>query len=160
MRFLICAQVRCSGLSSDILACDGCGACVHTCPMRVFWGRRRLSPRRLIRLLRYGNTKEAGFCVDCRGCEEVCPQGVGLRRHLEAAGLLKVARCSACGAPLKSETVLRQLRNRTRIETPLLCERCRRREVSARLMRFGASRAPQPPPAPLSDGQTHILRQG
>ncbi len=160
MPSLICAQVRCSGLISDIAACDGCGACAHICPMRVFWRRRKLSPRRLIRLLRYGDIKEAGFCVDCRGCEEVCPQGVGLRKHLEAAGLLKVARCSVCGAPLKPETVIRQLQGRTGVETPFLCERCKARGVGARLIRFGASRATQLLPTSLSDAQTHILRQG
>ena len=134
--------------AESLLLCDACGACVAVCPMRVFYGRadRTLSPRAVIRLLRFGETESAGLCVDCRACEEVCPQGVGLRRHLLETGLLRPAVCACCGAPIKSEVVQARLAELTGVEhVRLLCERCRRRGVARRFER-ALPRGPETPP--------------
>lgn len=135
--------------------CDGCGACVAVCPMRKFWGMRKLSPRRMVRLLRYGETKESVFCLDCFGCAEVCPQGVGLRSHLKAAGLLSVKRCSECGRPLKPSNALLFLKEKGFFVDLWICERCRSRKVALKFTPFLPNILRPPERVSLSAVQRH-----
>jgi len=76
--------------------CVHCGFCLHACPTFLATGDEADGPRGRIELMR---ALEAGLlspadpalqyhldrCLGCRGCEPVCPSGVGYGRGLEAA---------------------------------------------------------------------------
>jgi glycolate oxidase iron-sulfur subunit len=76
--------------------CVHCGFCLQACPTFLATGDEADSPRGRIELMR---ALEAGElapddpavavhldrCLGCRGCEPVCPSGVGYGRGLEAA---------------------------------------------------------------------------
>ncbi len=80
-------------------ACVHCGFCLQACPTFVATGDEADSPRGRIELMR---ALEAGElapddpavvvhldrCLGCRGCEPVCPSGVGYGRGIEAARAL------------------------------------------------------------------------
>jgi glycolate oxidase iron-sulfur subunit len=77
-------------------ACVHCGFCLQACPTFLATGDEADSPRGRIELIR---ALEAGElaprdpflavhldrCLGCRGCEPVCPSGVGYGQGLEAA---------------------------------------------------------------------------
>ena len=76
--------------------CVHCGFCLSACPTYLATGDESDSPRGRILLMRalergelapsdeaLGNHLDA--CLGCRGCEPVCPSGVGYGRGLEAA---------------------------------------------------------------------------
>ncbi len=79
--------------------CVHCGFCLQACPTFLATGDEADSPRGRIELMR---ALEAGElapddpavavhldrCLGCRGCEPVCPSGVGYGRGLEAARAL------------------------------------------------------------------------
>jgi glycolate oxidase iron-sulfur subunit len=76
--------------------CVHCGFCLQACPTFLATGDEADGPRGRIELMR---SLEAGIldardpallhhldrCLGCRGCEPVCPSGVGYGRGLEAA---------------------------------------------------------------------------
>src|SRR5881398_1775000 len=80
-------------------ACVHCGFCFQACPTFLATGDEADSPRGRIELMR---ALEAGEltpddaavvvhldrCLGCRGCEPVCPSGVGYGRGIEAARAL------------------------------------------------------------------------
>jgi glycolate oxidase iron-sulfur subunit len=76
--------------------CVHCGFCLQACPTYLVTGDEADSPRGrivLMRALERGEVQpdDAGLlqhldaCLGCRGCEPVCPSGVGYGRGLEAA---------------------------------------------------------------------------
>ncbi|HEY9016665.1 MAG TPA: heterodisulfide reductase-related iron-sulfur binding cluster [Gemmatimonadales bacterium] len=81
---------------SALEPCVHCGFCLPACPTYLVTGDEGHSPRGRIVLMRALERKEmdAGdpalldhldACLGCRGCEPVCPSGVGYGRGLEAA---------------------------------------------------------------------------
>jgi glycolate oxidase iron-sulfur subunit len=85
------------GPSADPLApCVHCGFCLPSCPTYLATGDEADSPRGRIVLMRALERNEIGSdddalvqhldaCLGCRGCEPVCPSGVGYGRGLEMA---------------------------------------------------------------------------
>jgi glycolate oxidase iron-sulfur subunit len=76
--------------------CVHCGFCLPACPTYLATGDEGHSPRGRIVLMRALERGEIGphdpslydhldACLGCRGCEPVCPSGVGYGRGLEAA---------------------------------------------------------------------------
>jgi glycolate oxidase iron-sulfur subunit len=76
--------------------CVHCGFCLPACPTYLATGDEGHSPRGRIVLMRALERGEMGSsdaalldyldgCLGCRGCEPVCPSGVGYGRGLEAA---------------------------------------------------------------------------
>ena len=76
--------------------CVHCGFCLPACPTYLATGDDADSPRGRIVLMRALERGELGAedeglvahldaCLGCRGCEPVCPSGVGYGRGLEAA---------------------------------------------------------------------------
>jgi glycolate oxidase iron-sulfur subunit len=81
---------------SSLDPCVHCGFCLQACPTYLATGDEADSPRGRIVLMRalergeIAPTDEAllqhlDACLGCRGCEPVCPSGVGYGRGLEAA---------------------------------------------------------------------------
>ena len=76
--------------------CVHCGFCLQACPTYLATGDEADSPRGRIVLMRSLERGEVAVddaallqhldaCLGCRGCEPVCPSGVGYGRGLEAA---------------------------------------------------------------------------
>ena len=76
--------------------CVHCGFCLPACPTYLATGDESDSPRGRILLMRALERGELpasdpalqehlGLCLGCRGCEPVCPAGVGYGHGLEAA---------------------------------------------------------------------------
>src|SRR5688572_9635440 len=76
--------------------CVHCGFCLPACPTYLATGDEGHSPRGRIVLMRALERGEMSphdpallehldGCLGCRGCEPVCPSGVGYGRGLEAA---------------------------------------------------------------------------
>jgi len=76
--------------------CVHCGFCLPACPTYLATGDEGHSPRGRIVLMRSLERNEVSpydpallehleACLGCRGCEPVCPSGVGYGRGLEAA---------------------------------------------------------------------------
>ena len=76
--------------------CVHCGFCLQACPTYLATGDESDSPRGRIVLMRAlergevapsdpGLQQHLDACLGCRGCEPVCPAGVGYGRGLEAA---------------------------------------------------------------------------
>lgn len=83
--------------------CVHCGFCLPACPTYLVTGDEGHSPRGRIVLMRALERGEMAAedlalvehldaCLGCRGCEPVCPSGVGYGRGLEAARELLYAR--------------------------------------------------------------------
>ncbi len=83
--------------------CVHCGFCLPACPTYLATGDESDSPRGRIVLMRALERGEISpddpalvqhldACLGCRGCEPVCPSGVGYGRGLEAAREILVAR--------------------------------------------------------------------
>jgi glycolate oxidase iron-sulfur subunit len=98
-------------------ACVHCGFCLQACPTFVATGDEADGPRgriTLMRALEHGDLHpdDAALithlerCLGCRGCEPVCPSGVGYGRGLEAARAT-IARTHAL--PAAARTALRVL---------------------------------------------------
>ena len=88
--------------------CVHCGFCLPACPTYLATGDESDSPRGRIVLMRALERGELAAddpaliehldaCLGCRGCEPVCPSGVGYGRGLEAARE-QIARTSGLGA--------------------------------------------------------------
>src|SRR2546428_5358293 len=84
-------------------ACVHCGFCLQACPTFLATGDEADSPRGRIELMRALEAGELGVddpgvrihldrCLGCRGCEPVCPSGVGYGRGIEAARALLATR--------------------------------------------------------------------
>src|SRR5256712_13314458 len=80
-------------------ACVHCGFCLQACPTFLATGDEADSPRGRIELMRALEAGELAVddpavrihldrCLGCRGCEPVCPSGVGYGRGIEAARAL------------------------------------------------------------------------
>lgn len=91
--------------------CVHCGFCLSACPTYLATGDENASPRGRIVLMRAlergelppadpGLREHLDSCLGCRGCEPVCPSGVGYGRGLEAARVL-LARANGVG-PVRS----------------------------------------------------------
>ncbi len=100
--------------------CVHCGFCLQACPTYLATGDEADSPRGRIVLMRALERRELGAddpallqhldaCLGCRGCEPVCPSGVGYGRGLEAARALLVERR---GLPAAARAVLGVFRHR------------------------------------------------
>ncbi|HEU5219168.1 MAG TPA: (Fe-S)-binding protein, partial [Gemmatimonadales bacterium] len=94
--------------------CVHCGFCLPACPTYLATGDESDSPRGrilLMRALEQGSLlpsdpavrEHLDACLGCRGCEPVCPAGVGYGRGLEAARELLVR---ANGLPAGARAVL------------------------------------------------------
>src|SRR2546428_826565 len=79
--------------------CVHCGFCLQACPTFLATGDEADSPRGRIELMRALEAGELAVddpavrihldrCLGCRGCEPVCPSGVGYGRGIEAARAL------------------------------------------------------------------------
>lgn len=79
-----------------IRSCVHCGFCLPACPTYRITGRERSSPRGRIWLIKQvyeGKMdlldpifeEEMSLCLNCRGCEPVCPSGVQYGQILEAS---------------------------------------------------------------------------
>jgi glycolate oxidase iron-sulfur subunit len=88
--------------------CVHCGFCLPACPTYLATGDESDSPRGRIVLMRALERGELAAddpalvehldaCLGCRGCEPVCPSGVGYGRGLEAARE-QIARTTGLGA--------------------------------------------------------------
>ena len=100
--------------------CVHCGFCLPACPTYLATGDESDSPRGRILLMRALERGELpadepalrehlDACLGCRGCEPVCPAGVGYGRGLEAAReVLK----DANGLPVFARLALRLFRRR------------------------------------------------
>ena len=98
--------------------CVHCGFCLSACPTYLATGDEADSPRGRIVLMRAlergelaadddGLVGHLEACLGCRGCEPVCPSGVGYGRGLETAReQLFLAR----GLPARARWVLRVFR--------------------------------------------------
>jgi glycolate dehydrogenase iron-sulfur subunit len=86
---------------SSLDPCVHCGFCLQACPTYLATGDEADSPRGRIVLMRgleHGDIspddpallQHLDACLGCRGCEPVCPSGVGYGRGLEAARELLV----------------------------------------------------------------------
>jgi glycolate oxidase iron-sulfur subunit len=100
--------------------CVHCGFCLPACPTYLATGDEADSPRGrivLMRALERGEltdddpalNEHLDACLGCRGCEPVCPAGVGYGQGLEAARTRLVSRR---GLPLKARAVLMVFRHR------------------------------------------------
>ncbi len=87
-------------------SCVHCGFCLQACPTFLATGDEADSPRGRIELMRALEAGELSSddpnlaqhldrCLGCRGCEPVCPSGVGYGRGLEAARALMTERRGA-----------------------------------------------------------------
>ena len=94
--------------------CVHCGFCLPACPTYLATGDESDSPRGrilLMRALEHGELapsdpavrRHLDACLGCRGCEPVCPAGVGYGRGLEAAREVLVR---SNGLPLPARAVL------------------------------------------------------
>jgi glycolate oxidase iron-sulfur subunit len=94
--------------------CVHCGFCLPACPTYLATGDESDSPRGRILLMRALEAGELSptdpavrehldACLGCRGCEPVCPAGVGYGRGLEAAREVLVR---SNGLPLSARLVL------------------------------------------------------
>ena len=104
-----------AGQRSDPLQpCVHCGFCLPACPTYLATGDESDSPRGRIVLMRALERNEIGpedealvhhldACLGCRGCEPVCPSGVGYGRGLEAA---RERLFEARGLPVPARAVL------------------------------------------------------
>src|ERR1051326_3726833 len=99
---------------SSLDPCVHCGFCLPACPTYLATGDEADSPRGRILLMRALERGEPGAddeaavahldaCLGCRGCEPVCPSGVGYGRGLEAA---RESLAAANGLGLTARTVL------------------------------------------------------
>jgi len=93
-------------------ACVHCGFCLQACPTFLATGDEADGPRgriALMRALEHGDLRpdDAALithldrCLGCRGCEPVCPSGVGYGRGLEAARVI-IARTHALPAAARA----------------------------------------------------------
>jgi glycolate oxidase iron-sulfur subunit len=84
---------------SSLDPCVHCGFCLQACPTYLATGDEADSPRGRIVLMRALERGEIAptdaallqhldACLGCRGCEPVCPSGVGYGRGLEAARVM------------------------------------------------------------------------
>jgi glycolate oxidase iron-sulfur subunit len=84
-------------------SCVHCGFCLQACPTFLATGDEADSPRGRIELMRGLEAGELApddpdvarhldRCLGCRGCEPVCPSGVGYGRGLESARALITSR--------------------------------------------------------------------
>jgi glycolate oxidase iron-sulfur subunit len=100
--------------------CVHCGFCLQACPTYLATGDEADSPRGrivLMRALERGEipaddpalVQHLEACLGCRGCEPVCPSGVGYGRGLEAARTLLADRR---GIPPAGRAVLGVFRRR------------------------------------------------
>lgn len=101
--------------------CVHCGFCLPACPTYLATGDESDSPRGRILLMRALERAELSAddpavrqhldaCLGCRGCEPVCPAGVGYGRGLEAARELLA---DANGLPPLARLALALFRRRT-----------------------------------------------
>lgn len=100
--------------------CVHCGFCLPACPTYLATGDESDSPRGRIVLMRALERGELpaddpaliehlDACLGCRGCEPVCPSGVGYGRGLEAARE-QIARTTGLGA--RARAILAVFRRR------------------------------------------------
>ncbi|OLC06645.1 MAG: hypothetical protein AUH42_05295 [Gemmatimonadetes bacterium 13_1_40CM_70_11] len=98
-------------------SCVHCGFCLQACPTFLATGDEADSPRgriELMRALERGDlapddaslTMHLDRCLGCRGCEPVCPSGVGYGHGLEAA---RAVLTRQRGAPALARLALRAL---------------------------------------------------
>jgi len=130
-------------------SCVHCGFCLQACPTFLATGDEADSPRGRIELMRElergdlspddaALTLHLDRCLGCRGCEPVCPSGVGYGHGLEAARAVMTGRR---GAPALARLALRALTGR---DVPRLLYRLARllraTGVPARLAGWGRIR--------------------
>jgi glycolate oxidase iron-sulfur subunit len=111
--------------------CVHCGFCLPACPTYLATGDESDSPRGRILLMRALERGELpatdpalqehlALCLGCRGCEPVCPAGVGYGRGLEAA---RERLAAANGIPRLARAILAVFRSPLRWR-PLLTAAC------------------------------------
>jgi len=101
------AEAATRGGFAALDACVHCGFCLGACPTYLATGDANARPRGrilLIRALERGELEATDpalrehldSCLGCRGCEPVCPSGVGYGRGLEEARV-RLARANGLG---------------------------------------------------------------
>jgi glycolate oxidase iron-sulfur subunit len=85
--------VKLDVVDTELASCVACGLCLPHCPTYRVTGEEAASPRGRIAAMRAvhwdGTPADADFigfmdaCVQCRGCETVCPSGVPFGRLME-----------------------------------------------------------------------------
>ena len=80
-------------LRTILPACVHCGLCLPACPTYNITLHEADSPRGRLQLMLGLSTGEINLtssvqnhldlCLDCRGCETICPSGVKYHHHLE-----------------------------------------------------------------------------
>jgi glycolate oxidase iron-sulfur subunit len=109
-----------AGAFAALDPCVHCGFCLQACPTYLATGDEADSPRGrivLMRALERGEVspQDAGLlqhldaCLGCRGCEPVCPSGVGYGRGLEAARRILA---DQRGLSVKARAILTVFRHR------------------------------------------------
>ncbi len=173
-------------------ACVHCGFCLQACPTFLATGDESDSPRGRIELMRALERGELtpddpslgvhlDRCLGCRGCEPVCPSGVGYGQGLAAArevlaqarGVPRLARATlwalttpevsgavyAVARLLRATGIPRKLAGwgRFRFALGMLAAT---KPADGRTAGRADGKAPKPPSARLPDRQTALLFRG
>lgn len=124
--------------------CNGCLACVETCPARAL----DVKDEDRLRILLHNPAR----CARCATCWRVCPQGAVEFQHLledrwDPVATLNLVRCEICNEPVHCNRLKETLPEDTAFTATALCPQHRARKSSAALIVSSAAgeRGPRGP---------------